>query len=374
MSDLSYRELQHAIREYINNNEEAIRIPLNSSKSLLLEYYNDHVTTSNTFSYTEEDYEEYLNNKDLSSKTVQTYVQWIKRISMSVFEKGMMEYSDVVQYQRIFRYLYSDDVPMSNKRTGLSAYKHLIDMYGTAIHHNYLKAINVEKINLYNYSNSSQIYREATQEELDKLFPYSRVSDLFHTYRLQLKDNFNPNIDIPFIILAFLKYVPPLRNQDYINTVISYEKLNDINHINMSSGTMITYEHKQKKKYGVREFELPDELITILQDYVDKTMSLRNSEEMMYLIPNGNDFSKPIKSNTFTYKVNVIFGGRTSKIGISQLRKIFVSELIDSNASMEERRRIAYIMNHCVNVANTIYGRFTKQRFNIMDHDEIKEN
>lgn len=189
---------------------------------------------------------------------------------------------------------------------------------------------------------------------LDNIYPL--IKSTFDDLELSLTDEYDPSKDVPYIILGFFIYLPPLRSQDYVNTRITSKGLknNDdkINHINLEKSEMIINEYKTGKKYGQRKIHLPAPLVHILKEYKTKSKN-------KWLVPKlYGDGSEPMTNSAFTHFLNRVLG---EKISTAELRRAYISqEVINKDMKGKERKNVAKIMAHSTRTQGEIYSKYSK--------------
>lgn len=148
------------------------------------------------------------------------------------------------------------------------------------------------------------------------------------------------------VVLALYTYIPPRRNQDYLNMVI-VKKWNDEmptnqNYLDLSDERFIFNKYKTAKKYGVQTLDIPDDLMDILVPYLRYHLKFG-----AFLIQNDKALTA---GNSITRILNKIFGKR---IGSSMIRHIFLSDKYGD--LKEEQQTLASAMGHSVHEQQNVY-------------------
>jgi len=148
------------------------------------------------------------------------------------------------------------------------------------------------------------------------------------------------------VVLALYTFIPPRRNQDYLNMVL-VKKWNssmptEYNYLDMSDEKFIFNKYKTAKKYGIQTLDIPDDLMDILVAYLR-----HHSKTGPFLVQND----KPLTAgNAITRILNKIFG---KKVGSSMLRHIFLTDKYGD--LKEEQQTLASAMGHSVHEQQNVY-------------------
>jgi len=168
---------------------------------------------------------------------------------------------------------------------------------------------------------------------------------------------------LKFVVLSLYYLQPPRRNKDYIMIVIRnvfdspeemYDKSDEdsINFLNLDRDTFIFNDYKTHKKSGSQSFDIPPELLKIINLYLYHHPSIARENlkmksgiiEVPFLVhPNGVPINP---TNGITYILNSIFQKR---IGSSMLRHIYLTHKFGKVD--KERKEIAEKMAHSVSMA-----------------------
>lgn len=154
-----------------------------------------------------------------------------------------------------------------------------------------------------------------------------------------------------YAVLSLYTLVPPRRNQDFLNMKVvskwSEEMPADTNYLDFAGSAkpsrFVFNKYKTAKKHGTQTFDIPDELSSVLIQYL-KHNPLRpagRSKTFSYpFLVNAN--GEPLTAvNAITRILNKIFG---KKIGSSLLRHIYLSSKYD----VDEMKDDALKMGHTV--------------------------
>jgi integrase len=144
-------------------------------------------------------------------------------------------------------------------------------------------------------------------------------------------------------IFKFYTENPPMRNDVYNLKHKNYDEAKD-NFIDLKTGEVTINEYKESKSYGPIK-------ITLSKGLLANIKRLPKTKEYVFHNASGNPFSN---SRNFTEYMTDKFESLTGKkIGTTMLRKIFSSWFNKQNPTLEERKRVAYIMGHAVQTGLT---------------------
>lgn len=210
------------------------------------------------------------------------------------------------------------------------------------------------------YDLTSRAYKMASEKDLKNYVTEKEINDKFIEYKNKLHDKiYRARNDQPYLILAFLKYLFPLRNEEYLTPVI-YKRVtkkmeHSPNYIDLHNGELvITYQ--KSRKVGERRIVLPKELLNIIKQQYEKSGS-------KYLFPKSKNTDVPMRSNHFTRMLNDIFDKNAST---TLLRKAYISRNVDK-LNADERKKLARNMGHSAATQITNYSAFDKKL-----HPELK--
>lgn len=156
-----------------------------------------------------------------------------------------------------------------------------------------------------------------------------------------------------YVTLSLYTYLPPIRGEEYLSSRLladsAKEELKDIpNYICLTKKIMVVNKYKTVKTHGQKIIQIPDELCNILQKYKESGANYAIS---------GKD-GQQMDQTALRQLMNRIFDNK--KVSVAMLRKIYVSKLVDDNASGEERKSAAKIMSHQLSTQQLIYTTFSK--------------
>jgi hypothetical protein len=196
--------------------------------------------------------------------------------------------------------------------------------------------------------NNRALYAKPTQKEIDNIIDINYIIQKRDEYKSQLTDNFHTK-DAYYLLLSLYTYLPPLRSEDYYNTVIKNDNtnLNEDNYYDIEKKQLVLNHYKTSKTHGQRIIDIPNELAEIIKNFHNKSNS-------NYLICTRtcHKFDACSFNNMFKRCLN-------KKVSSSLLRKCFVSNSLDLNVNAEERIMNAKIMGHTVGVQQLIYSKYS---------------
>lgn len=188
-------------------------------------------------------------------------------------------------------------------------------------------------------------------------FVYSLTIDRVYNQLYKIYDK-NPNfINFrKYVIISLYKYLPPLRNQDYINTIyIKSENLPKgslkyikYNYYDLDEGKMVLYNFKTSKIMEPRHIDFPYELKKIIWIFANKFLLTGYT-----LIPGIKNKEKPISETTFTFLIRDIFQP-LDNVTPNTLRSAYITEMAKIKP-VAEMKKIATIMGHKYATQQLIY-------------------
>lgn len=159
-----------------------------------------------------------------------------------------------------------------------------------------------------------------------------------------------------YLILNLYTLLPPIRN-DYAGEMFFYktDKNDDnCNKIILSKKQMILCNYKTTNKYGTKIIDLPEELLSILEQWYNLREKVLSFQPKYLLIKQTNP-SEYMSKNLLTKTLNKIFYPK--KISTTILRKVYLSEKYPVINTYREMKNDAYIMGHDINTAKLIYSK-----------------
>ena len=200
-----------------------------------------------------------------------------------------------------------------------------------------------------------------------KLRSYAKPSDVTRYATLEslinLRTTRTPGTR-DYLLLTLYTSMPPLRGEEWCSLRISVarEIPETGNYLDMNSWTLILRDYKTSKQYGERKIRLPEEIISVLKNYIDAHITLTpNDGNFPYLFP-GQNGERGLSSQAF----NDCWCRLTSphRVSTSMLRKIYISEMmryVRKTRTETEAAHIsdslAWIMGHSVATQEFTYNR-----------------
>lgn len=171
---------------------------------------------------------------------------------------------------------------------------------------------------------------------------------------------------IKWVVSALYVYLPPLRGQDFYDTVV-YSFGDDVdldniclsvkkNFLDIGSWTLVIGYYKTSGLYGIRKLNIPEELKKILVGWF-KFMGTGIGDWMLL-----NTDRKKFKQTAFTSLLWRIFGEGFS---VDMLRRVYISEMVTYLNNMDDkeygliwRKKLANIVGHSLSSQELIYSTF----------------
>jgi len=293
-----------------------------------------------------------LEAKDFQSVTIKNIDNNIKRVHRLLYgNNAKFDMKKLVKdYKKVIKALSSPEIPMTSRKIMYHSIGNVIKVMGINTY-GAQELINVRDLVSTYVDEARKFNKEEPVMPLNKIYP--KVKKTFEELEEQLTEEFNPKIDIPYIALGFFVFLPPLRAQDYVNTMLMNKTNKEgQNYINLKEGVMVINEYKTVKKYGTRKILLPPPLLEILKDYKKKSNT-------KWLIPKMyGEKNEPMSVSSFTHLLNRTLD---EKISTTELRRAYVSqEVINNDMKGKERKKTAKTMGHSVATQNEIYSKYSK--------------
>lgn len=230
-----------------------------------------------------------------------------------------------------------------------------------------------EKIfkNLARVTENELKYKEPTKEEKRNWTSYQTVINIKKQYKKRVKEEIDLtstqftaqqlSLYQKYLILSLYTYLPPLRSEEFYNTIImtvctSPSKYKQIinstqkNIIDLKNKKLVSGIYKTSKKYGTRIIELPDKLVKIIKQWYMMT-----PPEIQNLLINPTTLT-PMTQQGMTEVLNRIF--QPKKISSSMLRKIYISDILLTMKDAKLRKKLALTMGHSIDAQEFTYSRF----------------
>lgn len=194
------------------------------------------------------------------------------------------------------------------------------------------------------------LYQKPKDKEINDKISMDDVKKLRNEYQLKIKNNILHHYDVYYLLCSLYSYLPPLRSEDYINTLIKNDDTNidSDNYFDYENKQLVFNHYKTKKIHGRRIIDVPNELCEIINNFHIKSNS-------MYLICTHT--GGKLTNVTFNHLFKRCFKG--SHVSSSILRKVFISESNDNNICADERIKNAKIMAHLPSTQQSIYTRYS---------------
>jgi integrase len=145
------------------------------------------------------------------------------------------------------------------------------------------------------------------------------------------------NTILSYMVLSLFTKFAPRRNQDYqfMKVVKTEKEANDdeFNYYVITNHKFIFNKYKTSKTHGSQIFEVPDELVKVINLYLSKHPNPKG----MFLV--NHDGSPLNSNNSLTRILNRIFG---KNVGATMLRHIYLSSKYDVQEMNEDADKMAH--------------------------------
>jgi hypothetical protein len=204
----------------------------------------------------------------------------------------------------------------------------------------YSKIMDEYNINLKDQTTITEGTQVLTPEEIENVYKEVKEKALNKKSSKQQQQD--------YLILSLYTLTPPRRNKDYIymkviknyNDELSYE-------YNYYDGSKFYFNnYKTNKKYKQQIVDVPNELQTIINNYI-KDQKINDND---FLLTNGNNEDLTTHTNIMTNILNRIF---KSKVGSSMLRRSFLTNKYGNTKNELNNDTIA--MGTSLGTANSNY-------------------
>lgn len=212
------------------------------------------------------------------------------------------------------------------------------------------KKSNKKLIELYNtYSKLLDDYNSDLKDQTNNntnIITTDKIKDIYD--KIKLNKNKSKQAYQDYLILSLYYLIPPRRNRDYqLLKYVNYYKDTLSNDFNYYDGNKFYFNnYKTKGTYGKQIIDVPDELKTILDDYIDH-MDIFSNDFILFNIKTEEPFKLV---NSITVILNRIF---KDKIGSSALRRSYLTSKYSN--TMNQLNNDTKALGTSVNVAQNQY-------------------
>ena len=312
------------------------------------------------------DYEEVQNKlvtKGVKLSSAKTYVSNFKRVLKGIhFDESLatnfivncLKKDPEIQSNYILKFVNKPEISVNSKDNILKGFIKCLEALDidTKV---YLEKFQSLLIDL----KYDKEFQEPSEKEEENKLSKADLIKLRDEWKGKLTDKFT-KFDLYYVLLSLYTDLPPLRSQEFYNTFLNIKKRQDlldqkINHLCLETKTLHMNNYKTAKTYGPRKIDVPDELIKILNDFKQKSLS-------QYVICSPKGIK--IEANSF----HRLFSEATKdkKFSCNMARKCHVSEDIDKPRA--ERIADGKIMAHSLPTAVARYSKLSKS-FHADDND-----
>lgn len=255
------------------------------------------------------------------------------------------------------------DCPIESRRSRLNGAIKVLSIEGNNELIQQLKVIQVQIDKEYNDFN---IYR--TIDNVDKIPTWQSICSKYEELKEVVKKSESEKV--VHLYLSILMEIPPLRNEDYVNTLVVPNQTQDNgtnNVIILDTGSWLLRSGKTSGKTGTREINLSESLVLYIRTYMNNTTG--------WLFPMQTDKDKCMTISNFGMMLK-----RNLKVSCSMIRNIYVSDRMDKGINGEARKALAKQMGHSPQTQAVIYSKLSNNvrgvsdDLNIVLENAIKAN
>jgi len=306
-------------------------------------------------------------------KTFTKYIQMLKKIT----EHHKCKPSSAKVYLNSYNWIQSrvasmtfenikkvvSDCPIESRRSRLNGAIKVLSIEGNNELIQQLKVIQVQIDKEYNDFN---IYR--TIDNVDKIPTWQSICSKYEELKEVVKKSESEKV--VHLYLSILMEIPPLRNEDYVNTLVVPNQTQDNgtnNVIILDTGSWLLRSGKTSGKTGTREINLSESLVLYIRTYMNNTTG--------WLFPMQTDKDKCMTISNFGMMLK-----RNLKVSCSMIRNIYVSDRMDKGINGEARKALAKQMGHSPQTQAVIYSKLSNNvrgvsdDLNIVLENAIKAN
>jgi integrase len=185
--------------------------------------------------------------------------------------------------------------------------------------------------------NMNRVNRKSTKQEQENFIPWAQVlarRESMKNYKEKgIKDH------MKYIVICMFTMIAPQRGEVFMNCFINRD-VEGSNIIDLTTKEFTVREHKTKRTRGTFVIPLPDELVSILTNWLEDCVRREvNADSRLIFAAKCN----PVQPPNFTSMMNAIFN---SKISTDMIRKIYITHRVAQGMTMQERIDLAASMDH----------------------------
>lgn len=292
-------------------------------------------------------------------KTIQNYNKVNAKITNQTYARRIAKLQDFGQeinnYEKTIRYIKQNYKEKTYKSFITSIVVYLKATGNVSLAEKYgmeMKRVNdiIQTKEKDNLPSSSEKQNFVTRQEIKTLIDEMRLKTKMENYTISDKFDFIKQ----YLVLNLYYLIPPLRN-DYVGCLV-VESLpifvdTTKNYIILSQKKLLLNRYKTQKHYGNKEIELPDQLVDIVNEYMNTRVELypelANNNELLL-----TKYLKPMNQVNLTQYLNKIF---KKKVSSTILRKIYVSDKYASSHSVNQMQADAEKMGHSIKMQQSTY-------------------
>lgn len=305
-----------------------------------------------------------LVDENYKDSTIKLYLNQTMRIVKGIFQ-GNITLDMFSKVEEVLDFLEKFETTPPQRKNILQAW--LSCAKGLGVDKKTIDLYSKDLARLRREDSEYRTYRPANEKELENEITMDELIELRDSAKEKMIPNIFTTADLAYIILCWYTMLPPLRSSELcsIRVFNNKEELKKIKHyvnnyLCLDTGKITVGDHKTIKGLGIKNIDMPDDLLEAQREYIKKTGSKFIFETMTRRI---------FTNSNLHYFLSRLIG---KNISSQMLRKIYISEkVIDGNMSADERKKAAAIMGHSIAIQTLQYSALSKE---LHPREEVNED
>jgi len=293
-----------------------------------------------------------INDEKKSENTARSYVGHIKHILINVFGNktpSVIKLSYIEDIEKIFKYC-NEKLNESQSKLKINAMKMVYEYCFNNVNKDIASKYLEEHIRVSKPVNKKNQFAEKTEKQLKNNVTPSILIEKRGELKAKWEESKNIHDYTNYVIMCCYTMVPPLRQQDWINTQMSLngDELEG-NYLDCVTKKMHLRKYKTRNSFQRdRVIDIPDELFEIILNYNKYTGA-------KYLLV-GNSLNHGMHPNTFAMRLNRMWQKDGKMIGTQILRSAYVTDMT-KDMSNPECEKLAEVMGHSATTQQVLYNK-----------------